>query len=94
MDNAQESRKKGRSENAARVPAAGGVCPSKSIDQLMKEQGITPGTQLQKLLGAGKDLWQSDEEFEAFLNGIYARRREGLAREQAKRGPRRKGRAS
>lgn len=47
----------------------------KSIEQLAAEQGVKP-TRLDDILGKGADLWKSDEEFEHFLEDIYARRRE------------------
>jgi hypothetical protein len=50
----------------------------KTIEELAKEQGTT--TDVDKLIGRGKDLWASDEEFERFLAGIYERRRQGRQR--------------
>jgi uncharacterized protein (DUF2384 family) len=47
----------------------------KSIEELAAEQGIRP-TRLEDILGKGADLWKSDQEFEQFVEDIYARRRE------------------
>jgi uncharacterized protein (DUF2384 family) len=50
----------------------------KSIEQLAAEQGVKLEGQLEGILGAGADLWTSDEEFEEFVRGIYERRKEGV----------------
>ena len=47
----------------------------KSIAELAAEQGVKP-TRLEDILGKGADLWESDQEFERFVEDIYARRRE------------------
>jgi uncharacterized protein (DUF2384 family) len=47
----------------------------KSVEELAAEQGIKP-TRLEDILGKGADLWESDQEFEQFVEDIYARRRE------------------
>jgi hypothetical protein len=51
----------------------------KTAEELAADQGITPKTEadLDRMFGAGADLWESDEEFEEFVEGIYARRAEG-----------------
>ena len=49
----------------------------KTIEQLAAEQGVNLKGQYERLLGLGADLWESDEEFEEFVQGIYDRRREG-----------------
>ncbi len=51
----------------------------KSIDQLAEEQGVRPVERLEDILGRHADLWGSDEEFEAFVSGIYERRRREVA---------------
>ena len=59
--------------------ANGRVSDLKSLDELAAEQGvgvITP-QRWKELYGAGKHLWESDEEFEEFLKGIYERRQRG-----------------
>jgi hypothetical protein len=48
---------------------------SRSIAALAAEQGVKP-TKLEDILGKGADLWASDQEFERFVEDIYARRRE------------------
>jgi hypothetical protein len=50
----------------------------KSIEQLAVQQGVQLEGQLERILGAGADLWATDAEFEEFVEGIYQRRREGL----------------
>jgi uncharacterized protein (DUF2384 family) len=61
---------------------ATGFSERKSIEELAAEQGIKP-TRLEDILGKGADLWDSDREFEQFVEDIYARRRED--RELARR---------
>jgi hypothetical protein len=48
----------------------------KTAEEIAKEQGKGPITDLDKIIGGGKDLWDSDEEFERFVAGIYERRRQ------------------
>ena len=55
--------------------SATSVWERKSIETLAAEQGVKP-TKLEDILGKGADLWESDREFERFVGGIYARRRE------------------
>lgn len=52
----------------------------RTVDEIAAEQGKGPVTDLDALLGMGKDLWKSDAEFEEFLAGIYERRRQGQTR--------------
>ena len=54
---------------------ATGFSEQRSIEALAAEQGVKP-TKLEDILGKGADLWESDQEFEGFVEGIYARRRE------------------
>jgi hypothetical protein len=51
--------------------------PRKTIEELAAEQGVPLPQDLDAMIGEGKDLWDSDEEFEAWLEDIYRRRREG-----------------
>jgi hypothetical protein len=48
----------------------------KSIEELAADQGVRLEGQFERILGAGADLWASDQEFEEFVRGIYDRRRE------------------
>jgi hypothetical protein len=57
--------------------AKGDSWRKKSIEELAAEQGVRLPQDLDELIGQGKDLWRSDEEFEQFLAGIYERRRQG-----------------
>ena len=50
----------------------------KSIAELAAEQGVRLEGQLERIVGAGVNLWASDKEFEGFVQGINNRRREGL----------------
>jgi len=58
-----------------REKPATGFSESRSIEDLAAEQGVKP-TKLEDILGKGADLWESDQAFERFVEGIYARRRE------------------
>jgi hypothetical protein len=51
--------------------------PLKTVEEIMAEQGITGPQDLDTLIGAGADLWNSDEELDQFLADIRARRKEG-----------------
>jgi hypothetical protein len=48
-----------------------------STDELARRQGVKPIASIDEL--AQPDLWESDEEYEAFLADLYASRRAGLA---------------
>ncbi len=48
-----------------------------SIEELARRQGTEPVESLDDL--ACPELWDSDEEYERFLTGLYASRRSGLA---------------
>ena len=45
-----------------------------TLDELAKAQGIKPINRLEDVLGKGADLWESDEDFDAFLAAIRASR--------------------
>jgi len=49
----------------------------KTAEEIAKEQGKGPVTDLDKIIEGGKDLWDSDEELERFVADIYERRRQG-----------------
>jgi hypothetical protein len=48
-----------------------------SIADLARQQGVKPIESLDAL--AQPDLWESDEEYEAFLTDLYASRRSDVA---------------
>ena len=48
-----------------------------SIEELARRQGVKPIKSVDEL--AQPSLWESDEEYEAFLADFYASRRPGLA---------------
>ncbi|MBI4870902.1 MAG: hypothetical protein HY814_04985, partial [Candidatus Riflebacteria bacterium] len=43
----------------------------KTLDELAGEQGIAFPQDKQAMLGAGTELWDSTEDFHAFLAGIH-----------------------
>ena len=47
----------------------------RSIDKLAEEQSIDAPQQLDGMIGAGADLWDDEEDFQRFVNGIHGRRR-------------------
>jgi hypothetical protein len=48
-------------------------------EELARRQGVTPVTSPQELQElAHPELWDSDEEYEAFLADLYASRRVGI----------------
>lgn len=59
------------------VGAGGGFWQAKTIDELAAEQGVSVPQDLDALLGAGKDLWADDAEFDAFLADLSECRRQG-----------------
>jgi uncharacterized protein (DUF2384 family) len=59
--------------------SSAGFPERKSIAELAAEQGVRLEGQLERIMGAGANLWASDEEFAGFVQGIYDRRREGLS---------------
>ena len=46
-----------------------------SLGELIKDQGIKPMISWEQILGKGSKLWESDQDFEKFLSGIYQRRK-------------------
>jgi hypothetical protein len=58
---------------------------TRSIDDVAREQGITSPQDLDQIVGSAADLWESDQEFRSFVDGIATRRREGLVRELRER---------
>ncbi len=53
----------------------------KTAEEIVAEQ-VKQGkkTDVDELIGRGKGLWASDEEFERFVADIYERRRQGRPR--------------
>lgn len=54
--------------------------PGSTIDELAFDQGIVAPQQIGKLIGAGADLWNDEEDFRNFVEGIHERRLEGRRR--------------
>ena len=48
-----------------------------TIDELAVDQGIVAPQQIGKLLGAAADLWDGEDDFQFFVEGIHKRRIEG-----------------
>lgn len=46
------------------------------VEALLAKMGPKPLSTYEALLGAGAGLWDSDEELDEFLRGIYERRKE------------------
>jgi hypothetical protein len=45
---------------------------TKSLEELIAEQGVAETATYKKLLGAGADLWADDAEFDAFMKHLRA----------------------
>jgi len=50
----------------------------KSVDELAEEQGVAPIKDLDRLFGCGKDLWETDKEWNDYMEQIQATRREAV----------------
>jgi len=73
----RQTKKTSKKRTIKKTPGRNGAFwQHKTIEEIAKEQGIKE-TDVDKLIGRGKDLWSSDEEFERFVAGIYERRRHG-----------------
>ena len=56
-----------------------------TVDELAAEQGIAVPQSLDEMIGAAADLWDDDEDFDRFVEGIQDRRpelREGGEKER------------
>lgn len=52
-----------------------------TIEELAAEQGVEQPQSIERLFGAGTDLWDSDEEFDKFLDWIENMRTENRRKE-------------
>ena len=50
--------------------------PSRSIEDLIDEQGVRETATFENLFGIGRDLWADDAEFEEFLRFLQTSRGE------------------
>ena len=50
------------------------LAKTKSLEELAREQRVSPVKMLEDVLGKGADLWESDEELDQFLADIANRR--------------------
>jgi hypothetical protein len=57
------------------VPPTPAGRPRKTLDELIAEQGVAETATFENLLGKGAELWDSDEEFEQFMDHLRAIRR-------------------
>jgi hypothetical protein len=73
---AKKNARRGKRRPKAKT-ANGKVSDLKTLDELATEQGIIGPQRWEDLYGAGKHLWDSEEEFDEFLKGIYERRQRG-----------------
>ena len=48
----------------------------KSVDELAEEQRVSPIDDPDRLFGCGKDLWETEEEWNVYLESIRAGRNE------------------
>ena len=50
----------------------------KSVDELAEEQGVVPIENLDRLFGCGKDLWETEKEWNDYMESIQTIRREAV----------------
>ena len=75
--NRRTKRRPAKKRTKRKIPERNGAFwQHRTIEEIAAEQGIKE-TDVDKLIGRGKDLWSSDEEFERFVAEIYERRRQG-----------------
>ena len=48
----------------------------KSVDELAEEQGVAPINDLDRLFGCGKDLWETEREWNDYMESMSAGRKE------------------
>jgi len=58
-------------------PTTEPVVPAGDLVTQVLRGDVPPPQRLEDLVGAGRALWESDEEFDDFLTGIERRREEG-----------------
>ena len=46
------------------------------LNAIREQQGITGPTPIDQIIGSGRDLWDSDEDFDSFLAAINESRRQ------------------
>jgi len=51
-------------------PLPAGIGKHKTVEQLAAEQGVEIPQDISKIMGVGSDLWNDDEELDAFLADI------------------------
>ena len=65
----------GGADEPSTVPE--GFWQKRPIDELAVDQGIVVPQQIGKLLGAAAELWDDEDDFQSFVEGIHQRRIEG-----------------
>jgi len=53
-----------------------GFWHQKSVDELAKEQGVGPVNDLGHLFGCGKDLWETEKEWNEYMESVQTGRKE------------------
>jgi hypothetical protein len=51
--------------------------PRKTVEEIAIEQGAPLIADFDAMFGEGKDLWDSDEDFEEWMKGLQERRNRG-----------------
>lgn len=69
-------------EKSSSSPTAVAFWEQRTIEELVSEQGVRPLHRLEEILGKGKGLWKTADEFEGFVRDIYQRRKEGRERRE------------
>ena len=63
--------------DASRPATVPGFWSELTVDQLAAKQGIVVPQRLNAVIGAASDLWDDDEDFDVFVQGIHDRRLDG-----------------
>jgi hypothetical protein len=64
---------------AMNEPSKDNFWKPKAIQELAQQQGIEGPQSLEKITGVASELWESDEDFENFLQSIDRHRREAAS---------------
>jgi len=60
------------------TPGSDDFWQQKTVDELAKEQSIGPVSDSGCLFGCGKDLWETEREWNGYLESIQAGRKEQI----------------
>jgi hypothetical protein len=64
------------SMNPSPAPLTTDKVRQKTLEELIEQQGVAQTATFERLLGAGVDLWDDEDDFGRFLESIRAIRRE------------------